>query len=134
MTKLYALTILLVASLTAYAQGPNLSPSVADGSISGTVLDSATNKPVEFATVALMEGASDKPVNGAVCDEKGKFEIKKIAPGNYRVVVSFIGYSTKSISVTVPAHNNDIKFDIQIYTSKQLTFIIFSTFFSIFFV
>lgn len=108
MRKLYALSIFLVASIAGYSQGPQVPTSIADGRISGVVLDSATNKPVEYATVALMEGTSDKPVNGAVCDDKGRFEIKKIAPGNYRVVVSFIGYSTKTISVTVPAHDNDI--------------------------
>jgi hypothetical protein len=108
MRKLYALAILVLSGVAAYSQGPAIAPNISDGSISGTILDSATNKAVEFATVALMEGASDKPVNGAVCDDKGKFEIKKVAPGKYRVVVSFIGYSTKTIEVTVPAHDNDI--------------------------
>ena len=100
MRKLYALAILTFTAVAAYAQGP-LASAAADGSISGVVIDSASNKPVEFATVALMEGTSDKPVNGAVCDEKGKFEIKKVAPGKYTIVISFIGYSSKSISVTV---------------------------------
>jgi outer membrane receptor for ferrienterochelin and colicin len=108
MRKLYALAVLIFSSLAAYPQGPQAASTIGDGSISGIVIDSASNKPVEYATVALMEGASDKPVNGAVCDDKGKFEIKKITPGAYRVVVSFIGYSNKTISVTIPAHNNDI--------------------------
>lgn len=109
MIKLYAFAIALCLSMTALAQGPILTANPGDGSISGVVIDSASNKPVEYATVALMEGTSDKPVNGAVCDENGRFEIKKINPGNYTVVISFIGYSTKSISVTIPPSNNDIK-------------------------
>jgi outer membrane receptor for ferrienterochelin and colicin len=108
MTKLYSLTILLFTALATFAQGPQAPSAIGDGSISGVVLDSATNKPVEYATVALMEGTSDKPVNGAVCDDKGKFVIKKIQPGNYRVVVSFIGYSTKTIPITVNSHDNDL--------------------------
>ncbi len=107
MRKLYALIVLILLSLPSMAQGPQ-PMSFSDGSITGVVLDSATNKPVEYATVALMEGDSDKPVNGAVCDDKGRFEIKKITPGSYRVVVSFIGYSTKTIKVTIPSSNNDI--------------------------
>jgi outer membrane receptor for ferrienterochelin and colicin len=107
MRKLYALAVFILSSITAFPQGP-LQSALGDGSITGIVLDSASNKPVEFATVALMEGSSDKPVNGAVCDEKGKFEIKKITPGKYRVVVSFIGYSTKSIPVTIPEHDNNV--------------------------
>jgi outer membrane receptor for ferrienterochelin and colicin len=108
MRKLYALAILVLSCVAAYAQGPAIATTISDGSISGVILDSATNKAVEFATVALMEGTSDKPVNGAVCDDKGRFEIKKIAPGNYRVVISFIGYSSKTIPVKIPAHDNDI--------------------------
>jgi outer membrane receptor for ferrienterochelin and colicin len=108
MKKLYFLTFLYFCALTALAQGPQPPANTGDGSISGVVLDSTTNKPVEYATVALMSGNSDKPVNGAVCDEKGRFDIRKVAPGNYRVVISFIGYSTKTINVTVPAHNNEV--------------------------
>ena len=107
MRKFYTLVLLLVPAVAGFSQGPQASP-IGDGSISGVVLDSATSKPVEYATVALMEGTSDKPVNGAVCDDKGKFEIRKITPGVYRVVVSFIGYSTKTVQVTIPNSNNDI--------------------------
>lgn len=79
-----------------------------NGKISGTVLDSANLKPVEFATVALM-GASDKPVDGAVCDDKGKFTISKVADGSYRVVISFIGYKSKVIPVTISASRHDVE-------------------------
>lgn len=69
--------------------------------ITGTVSDSTSNKPVEFATVALTEPGSGKTVDGAVCDENGKFSINKVAPGKYIVTVSFIGFETKSIAVDI---------------------------------
>lgn len=109
MKLIFTFAVLLLTGMTGYAKG--LHPTFtedADGSISGIVLDSATNQPVEYATVALMDETSDKPVNGAVCDEKGKFEIKKVPAGKYRVVVSFIGYSSKTIRVTVGSGNNNI--------------------------
>jgi outer membrane receptor for ferrienterochelin and colicin len=119
MRKLYALAILIFSAVAGYSQGPL--PNVADGSISGVVLDSASGKPVEYATVALMEGTSDKPVNGAVADDKGRFEIKKINPGKYTVVVSFIGYASKSFTVTIPSTNNDINLgNIKISDSSQV--------------
>lgn len=65
-----------------------------NGKLSGTILDSSTNQPVEFATVALIDPATNKPVDGTVADEKGKFSISGIALGNYRVTISFIGYET----------------------------------------
>jgi outer membrane receptor protein involved in Fe transport len=70
--------------------------------ISGQVIDSLTQKPVEFATVALLD-QSNKPVNGAVCDGDGKFSIPKVAKGSYFLVVSFVGYANKKI----PLHVSD---------------------------
>jgi outer membrane receptor for ferrienterochelin and colicin len=69
--------------------------------ITGTVIDSVTQKPVEFANVALMKIDSNTPIDGAVCNEKGEFTISKVAPGNYKVVISFIGFESRSINVTV---------------------------------
>ncbi len=105
MRKIYAIVAILMCSLTGFAMN---TPEVSDGKISGIVVDSASGNPVEFATVALMKKGSDQPVNGAVCDDKGKFTIKNIPPGSYTVVVSFIGYQSKSVNVNVPEKNNDI--------------------------
>jgi outer membrane receptor protein involved in Fe transport len=109
MKKILAAVIVLMGNTMAFSQAPIItSLEVNDGKISGTVIDSATQKPVEFATVALMKAGSDTPVNGSVCDDSGKFIIKSISPGKYSVVVSFIGYEPKSLSVTVAEKNNDI--------------------------
>ncbi|MEY3405898.1 MAG: hypothetical protein RL161_1328, partial [Bacteroidota bacterium] len=51
------------------------------GRVSGVVLDSATTQAVEFATVAILNPNTGKPFDGAVCDEKGKFSISKLAFG-----------------------------------------------------
>lgn len=111
MIKLYALTFLFFCSLAAFAGASDPEGTrneLNNGKISGVVTDSTTRKPVEYATVALMAMASDKPVDGAVCDDKGKFAIRNIAPGKYRVVISFIGYETKTIPVTITDKNNEI--------------------------
>jgi outer membrane receptor protein involved in Fe transport len=85
---------------TAMAQAPAAAPK-GNGKITGTVIDSGTNLPVEFATVAIDDPATGKPINGTVCDDKGKFTVTKIANGNYKVVISFIGYETYSQDVVV---------------------------------
>ncbi len=105
MRKIYALFAILLVSLNGFAMN---TPEVSDGKISGVVIDSGSGNPVEYATVALIKKGSDQPVNGAVCDDKGKFTIKNIPPGNYTVVVSFIGYESKSVDVNIPEKNNDI--------------------------
>jgi outer membrane receptor protein involved in Fe transport len=66
--------------------------------ITGVVVDSLSQKPVEFANVALMKADSSTPIDGAVADDKGEFTIR-VAPGNYKVVVTFIGFQTKTILV-----------------------------------
>ncbi|GAA4419685.1 outer membrane beta-barrel family protein [Nibrella viscosa] len=65
-----------------------------NGKIAGLLMDSTTNKPVEFATVALVSVQTGKPVDGTTSDDKGKFSLSKLAPGEYRLQYSFIGYKT----------------------------------------
>ena len=61
---LFALITFIFAAQNALAQGAEKG----DGRISGTIIDSSTNQPVEFATVALMDPATNKPVDGTVVD------------------------------------------------------------------
>lgn len=65
--------------------------------ITGIVKDSTNNAVVEFANVALINPTTGKPVNGAVCDEKGKFVITKVSQGTYIIQISFIGFETRTI-------------------------------------
>ena len=71
------------------------------GKVSGVVLDSANSQPVEFATVAILDPATGKPFDGAVCDEKGKFTISRVPNGYFKLSISFIGYSTKTVAIRI---------------------------------
>ncbi|WP_247234053.1 TonB-dependent receptor domain-containing protein [Telluribacter sp. SYSU D00476] len=66
--------------------------------ISGFVVDSALTKAVEYATIALVDKNTKKPIDGTVADEKGKFSLNRIAEGEYRLVITFIGYNEKQIN------------------------------------
>ena len=82
------------------------------GKISGVVIDDGTKMPVEFATVALVGPDTDKPLDGAVCDDKGKFVITKVPNGSYRLIISFIGYENvvvPNITITDKNHTVDVK-------------------------
>jgi ferric enterobactin receptor len=81
--------------------------SKGNNKISGVVIDSASNQPVPFATIALNDPNTSKPVNGTICKEDGKFELEKIADGKYQIAVSFIGYKTKIVN-NVNVDGNDI--------------------------
>ncbi|MFN7793388.1 MAG: carboxypeptidase regulatory-like domain-containing protein [Cyclobacteriaceae bacterium] len=88
----YAL-LLLMASHLAFSQAPEAPKG--NGKITGIVRDSTNTQPVEFANIALIDPKTNKPINGSVADEKGKFSIVKIPNGSYFVDISFIGYRTK---------------------------------------
>ncbi|HEV7379428.1 MAG TPA: carboxypeptidase regulatory-like domain-containing protein, partial [Dyadobacter sp.] len=100
--------LFLYQSGQTYAQAPvqsNASPTsvgevAAKGNskISGVVADSVGNKGIEFASIALFNVSDNKPVDGTTADETGKFSMSKIAPGNYRLLISFIGYKDKAIN------------------------------------
>ncbi len=68
-----------------------------DGKISGVLIDSVSNQPIEFASISLVEIKSNRPIDGTTTDDKGKFQMKNIADGNYKILISFIGYKGKQI-------------------------------------
>ncbi|MES2733979.1 MAG: TonB-dependent receptor [Bacteroidota bacterium] len=79
------------------------------GKISGTVVDSTNQQAVPFATVALIDMASNKPIDGTICDEKGKFTLSKIPAGSYKLSFTFIGYKTvEKTSIAVADKGTDI--------------------------
>jgi len=65
--------------------------------ITGTVVDSTDKKPVPFASVALINQASGKTVDGAVADEKGQFSLPKLVAGQYRLLITFVGFRNKTV-------------------------------------
>jgi len=102
-------TLLLAAVLAtsaAWAQIPATSSTTAvqgTGRLTGTVVDATTKKPVEYATVTLLPAVGTAPVAGATCDAQGKFELKDVSAGSYRLQISFVGYTNKLETVTVGA-------------------------------
>ena len=79
-----------------------------NGKIAGVLTDSTTGKPVEFATVALLNADTNKPIDGATSDEKGRFVLNKLAPGTYRLQYSFIGYRDKRTDLITVVRGSDI--------------------------
>ena len=99
MKEILLLVALIAAGTLALAQNPqpNLRPK-GNGKIFGTVKDSTNQQlSVEFANIALIDPVTNKPVDGAMCDEKGKFSLNKLAAGHYTLAISFLGYETKTI-------------------------------------
>jgi len=95
------LPLFLLISFTLAAQPPRGMGSGQDGisgRISGVVLDATNNVPVEFASVVLVDIASQQQRGGVVTDEKGQFKFPQVPLGKYSLQISFIGYESKQIS------------------------------------
>jgi outer membrane cobalamin receptor len=95
MKRFYILISILFIAITANAQLGGGSSVV--GKISGVVVDSVTKKPLDYATIAVFRSKGKVPLNGAVTDGKGAFKLNDMKVGKYKVVISFIGYPSKTI-------------------------------------
>ncbi|MFN4146367.1 MAG: TonB-dependent receptor domain-containing protein [Runella sp.] len=116
MQKLFASALIFLGITAAQAQFPGAPTGSANGrsqnastsvnlestapkgnaKITGTLTD-ASAAAVEFASVALYSKATGQAVDGTMADEKGKFALKNIAAGEYKLLISFIGFKEKEI-------------------------------------
>jgi len=99
--------LLFVQSQYLQAQTPTAGPAASatavatpkgNSKITGVVSDSSAGKPVEFASIALVSFADNKVIDGTVADVDGKFEIASVTPGKYKLLISFLGFTDKTLN------------------------------------
>jgi outer membrane receptor for ferrienterochelin and colicin len=66
-----------------------------NGIIKGFII-SEQNKTLANVNISILSSTK-----GTISNENGEFEIKNIAPGNYTLLISFIGYENHEVSVKV---------------------------------
>ncbi len=81
MMKRFLLTFLLIGTFNIYSQNT--------GKLTGKIIDGADNEPLIGVNI-ILKGT----YYGAASDVNGNFTISNIAPGEYNITVSFIGYKT----------------------------------------
>ncbi|ACT92763.1 TonB-dependent receptor [Dyadobacter fermentans] len=89
LTTLFSTTILLI-SLVAQAQNP----PIVNATVTGTILDAATDSPLIGATVTI-KGTT----NGAATDANGEFQLVTGQKLPFTLVVSFLGYIKKEVVI-----------------------------------
>ena len=62
------------------------------GTVSGVVMEKMSGNALEFATVVIKTKNDSTILQGTVTDKNGKFKIRDIPFGDYKVTVSFIGF------------------------------------------
>ncbi len=71
----------------------NLSAAQPNGKITGKIIDKNNNDPI-IGVAVLIDGTSI----GVQTNIEGRYEIANLSPGNYKLVVRYVSYSTKEIS------------------------------------
>ena len=77
-------------------------------SISGTVTDSTNKSPLIGANVIISETSL-----GAATDSDGRYNINQIAPGDYIISVSYMGYKSYKKNITI-SNNENVSLDISL--------------------
>ncbi|MBC3784087.1 outer membrane beta-barrel family protein [Spirosoma utsteinense] len=90
----YSLFILSCSLISARTQAQS-------GTIRGAVVDSLTRKPLLEASVSLLSARDSSLVTFGITDGEGRFEFLKVAEGQYRVLVTYVGYRGKAKRVSV---------------------------------
>lgn len=99
MKRIIILLAIFCAAISAKAQFPGGgggAPSTV-GKISGTLIDSVSKKPLDYASVSLFKSGGSAPITGVLTDEKGNFKLNGVKTGKYKITISYVGYPTKTI-------------------------------------
>ncbi|MFT4031825.1 MAG: TonB-dependent receptor [Siphonobacter sp.] len=123
---LFCFCLLSFPAVYAQAVGPAENSSTENirkenSKISGSLVDSTGSKAVEFATVALYNKATNKLMDGTVADDKGKFTFTNVAPGQYKLLLSFVGYYTKAVDNLTVKKGEDLDLGVIKMTSSIKT-------------
>ncbi len=102
MKRLYLFALILApfATVQAGLSRDNLAhhkSEAALSTVSGTIPDSMSKKPVDYATVSIVDQNSNKIISSTLADANGRFIIGRLAAGVYKLKIIFIGYADKMI-------------------------------------
>ena len=78
----FTLGLVLTTSLMLYSQGV----------LTGTITDASTKEPLPFVNVIVEQNGQQ--MGGSTTDIDGNYQIKPLAPGDYDIKASFMGYKT----------------------------------------
>src|ERR1700733_8486826 len=85
--------LLLSISFHLFAQPPQ------QITVKGTAVDSASRKPLGFATLILRNAQSAAPVKSMLTKDDGTFEFTAPSRGKYKLDLAYVGYRSKSVAI-----------------------------------
>lgn len=89
------------------------------GEIRGNLFFEETGKPVELASISVVDGISGM---GTMSDLDGSFKIKPLPPGVYNIEIYYMGLRTEKI-VGIRVYSNQITFLDDLYMVQEANLI-----------
>jgi len=105
MRKFFLLQMIMLIALMFLSQG--MLSAQGTGGLKGKVVDESSGDPLPGANVYI-----DGTAMGSATDLSGNYRIMNVPPGTYDLIVTFIGYNKKTVSVQV-APGQVLEQDIQ---------------------
>ncbi len=97
----------LLAALLALFASPALSAQA--GTVTGTVVEAPSGRPLAAVTVTLRSAADSSRAVGGTTDAAGRFRIANVAAGRYALQASLLGYSAhRRADVAIAAEGTDL--------------------------
>ena len=109
MVRILFLCILVFVTIQVFSQPTQ--------TIRGTVIDDASNTPVAFATVGVLQ---TDPFLGASTDSAGNFTIQNVPVGRYDLQVKFVGYEPAIIREVIVVSAKQTFLTIQLQENTAL--------------
>lgn len=97
MKRFFSLVLILLPSIL----------SAQKATIKGQVIDTAAKKSLAFSTVSLVKASDSTLATFTRADSSGRFQLKSIPAGKYRLSASYVGYHPAWIDVMVN-ENDDV--------------------------
>ena len=111
--------LLIVFLVSLFALGRSFG-QVPSGTVRGSVVDSLSRKPLPEASVSLLLARDSSLVTFGITDGDGRFTFPKVAEGQYRVLVTYVGYRSRAKRVSVTQNDPTVNAGtIELVTGEQ---------------
>ena len=97
--KIFPYAFLLL--ITAFVQAQSVKVT-----LSGSVKDANSKVALAFVNITLSSAKDSQFVAGTISREDGRFQLPDVASGNYRLLVSYVGYGSKTQPVLIGQLSN----------------------------
>ncbi|MEL6304649.1 MAG: carboxypeptidase-like regulatory domain-containing protein, partial [Bacteroidota bacterium] len=118
-SNLFLFVLLFCNTLFHYGNSTKNDTDTKIGSITGIVVNQAKNEPVAYAAIVIKSEDGTETITGGITTEDGRFEVKKLPEGTFRLEVQFIGYETHVQTLEITKKNK--KLDLGTIALKEST-------------